>query len=233
MLFIPGNHDAVRTFPIHGVEVVDEIRLAPDVRLVHGDEFDLYYRSMVSPRGLPRIVVAFHNFLEQTLGVYLRWPVRDHNSLLNRAVIRAQYPYGLWKEVVRDVARTLGLKKIEHQAELFLEYWVRGQSGDPSAMIVPVRESLATAGDVSTLVCGHSHVPGVVALPRGRYANIGSWTFNDATAGDWRGDALSVVDVRSGATYNDALYRHLLDEPLPTFTEWWQRHYKGLLEFHF
>jgi len=50
----------------------------------------------------------------------------------------------------------------------FLDYWGRGEWGDPHGLLGAAPAAIAAAA-VDVLVCGHSHQPGVVAVPGGTY----------------------------------------------------------------
>ena len=58
-----------------------------------------------------------------------------------------------------------------------------------------------------TVICGHSHVPGIVETPRGRYVNTGTWASGQRTYGRWTGTRAQVLDADTGAEIGDEDYR--------------------------
>jgi hypothetical protein len=100
--------------------------------------------------------------------------------------------------------------------------------------IFPGVRAQALAHGPGTLLTGHSHLPGVVALADGVHvANTGSWTFRSATYARWDGASVQVRDRLTGRIWDDALYRPLVDGRLDglTFDRWWAEEYVGWLRF--
>jgi hypothetical protein len=85
------------------------------------------------------------------------------------------------------------------------------------------------------LVCGHSHLPGVVRRSDGRiYANTGSWTFASASYLRWTPeDGPEVRDWLTGRVWGSELYDGLIRGDLDhkTIDDWWNEHYMGLFRF--
>ena len=140
----------------------------------------------------------------------------------------------IWmNRVWHTIRRTLGDTQAGVRAEQELAYWMRSQLGDPGDVCRPALRALA-AGTHDVLVCGHSHLPGVVTLDSGRrYANTGSWTFKSSTYLRLEGDRVELRDWISGREHDDRLYRPILDQEFDhvTFDDWWDAQYMGLLRF--
>jgi hypothetical protein len=83
------------------------------------------------------------------------------------------------------------------------------------------------------VVCGHSHLPGLVPWRDRLYVNTGSWTFAESQVVVWKGGTWSCRDWISGREYRDEGYRQLLDGSLDDrdFWTWWRENYMGLLRF--
>ncbi len=82
------------------------------------------------------------------------------------------------------------------------------------------------------IVCGHSHVPGIVRTPRGVYVNTGTWTCGLRTYAQWTGERFQVLDVDSGRELGDEEFVGLPAETEPEdLFRWWARHHRGFLRF--
>lgn len=76
--------------------------------------------------------------------------------------------------------RRIGKAEEAQRCLEFLDYWGRAEWGDNHCLLQPARDLLAE-DCIDTLICGHSHQPGMVRFPGGLYVNAGSWTYGDAT----------------------------------------------------
>jgi len=82
------------------------------------------------------------------------------------------------------------------------------------------------------LVCGHSHQPGVVAVPGGTYVNTGSWAFEDSTYATYADGRIEVRRWPEQAAIHDEEYRGILGADAgKSFFDWWAAHYRGFLRY--
>ncbi len=233
LLYVYGNHDHdmrfykdMLSFPVvAGVEVGDQ------VRITHGHELDPEIGPYLQESEIATLV---HHLFERILSTWLRLPLDLFYTRCNRlmfwfghkALLMKRLNGHLWKFV--DGGASLA------RTEAKAAYWIRSNMGDPGCLFRPALAQLA-AQTQPVLVCGHSHLPGVVPCPEGRvYANTGSWTFTSATYLRWTlEDGPVVRDWLSGREWGAELYEPLLrgDFDHKTVDDWWREHYMGLLRF--
>ncbi len=92
---------------------------------------------------------------------------------------------------------------------------------------------LLNRGEHRALICGHTHLPGVVDVDGGaQYVNAGTWGFGHSHFASWDGTELSVSAWETGAEIRDEHYRWMLTGHAPgDFFVWWQKHHRGWLRF--
>ena len=131
------------------------------------------------------------------------------------------------------VYRWLGLHDRAEQCRAFIDYWSRALWGDPNGLFEPAMDWVRN-GACSALVCGHTHMPGVVEIEGRQYVNAGSWAFGAAEYAEWDGSTFHAYDYGTGCAYDDLHYRWMLSgcDPGDFFT-WWEKHYKGRFRFAF
>lgn len=229
LVVVLGNHDwdvdYARLLP--GVEVCRRLALG-DATMMHGHQLDRYCNP---GRRFHRLKVTLHNLAERCFGFQFRVPLRDHDTWQNRIAHWLGAQYGFHLRRMAAVHRSLGQRARAEECEAFIHYWSRSLWGDPHALFEPVT-GLLDAHDCASLVCGHTHLPGVVPLQGGCYVNTGSWTFGQAHAATWDGGRFVVEDVATGASLGDRHYRWMREgrEPGDFFT-WWAENYRGWLRF--
>ena len=231
MIYIYGNHDHdlqlfqyVLRFP-----VVAGVELGDRALIQHGYEYDWLIGPDLKQSELKTLV---HHLVERALGTWIRPPLEHHYSLVNRLAYWLLHKVVWGSRGLSAVRRLLGDRQAGARDEAELAYWLRSELGDPGDMFRPVARALA-GGDWEVLICGHSHMPGVVDLPGGRYVNTGSWTFNASTTLRWEAGELSLFEWMTGREHGDAAYRPLVEGALDgaTFDDWWADNYMGWLRF--
>lgn len=233
LFYILGNHDhdlrlyvdVLRIPVVHGVEIGEH------TLVLHGYEFDPVIGKDIE--GAERRT-KMHHMVERVLKTWLRLPLEHFYNGWNR------FSFWMFHKAVWTRRRTAafldsitgGERRSRALADEIM-YWTRGQIGDPACIFHPACAFLET-GPYSTLICGHSHLPGQVGLPSGkRYANTGSWTFTSAVVLRMEGQELSVRDWIRDHEYTDQLYRPIQDPAFQhiTFEDWWRDNYMGWLRF--
>jgi hypothetical protein len=126
----------------------------------------------------------------------------------------------------------IGLTRSVDPLTRYLDYWAQGNLGDSMGMFRPVMEHLRT-GPFEAIVCGHSHVPGIVKEAGRTYVNSGSWTFASSHYIVWDGREFAVRDWMTGRAIGPELYAPMIDGSIyeKDFFQWWRENYMGLLRF--
>ena len=231
--YVLGNHDqdlrwykdVLRIPVVHGIEVGDH------TLILHGYEFDpVIGQDLDEAERRTRV----HHVIERALGTWMRLPLEHFYTGWNRITFWSLHKI-LW--VRRRTSRIIDALRGDTRASEYvtqtMQYWTRNQLGDPGSMVQPIRDWLPSQ-PYRTLICGHSHLPGVVDLDGGkRYANTGSWTFTHCHVMRLEGGEVQVTDYRSGKRYTDRLYRPILDGAFDhlRFEDWWEDNYMGLLRY--
>ncbi|MCB9793242.1 MAG: metallophosphoesterase family protein [Alphaproteobacteria bacterium] len=233
MIYVLGNHDYdLKLYQdLLNIPVVQGVRVGQDVCITHGYEYD----PVIGPDlHVSEWKTRFHHIIERAVGAWIRLPLQHFYNFPNRvafwmfhkAILLGDARGRFLQAVTGDDSF---LRKVHEEAN----YWTRAQLGDPGSLFHPIMEALE-AGPYRVLVCGHSHLPGVVESPTGRvYANTGSWTFNSSTYLRIDDEGIELKDWLSGKRYDDRLYRPIMEGRLDSvgFLEWWERHYRGFLRF--
>ncbi len=216
VIFVRGNHDwrvdYAELFP--GSATTERLEVG-DALVSHGHDlhgpFDVGTKRYFA-------AVATHSLIERVARFDFRVPLRDHDSWQNRGMHWLSY----------HAAR--GMRKAD-SGEDFFRHWSRAVWGDLGASFEPVSQLLRT-GPHRAVVCGHTHLPGVVDFGDRTYVNAGSWTFDDACIAFWDGATFKVVDARNGRVITDDHYRWMIEGLDPgDYFDWWDHHYRGRLRF--
>jgi UDP-2,3-diacylglucosamine pyrophosphatase LpxH len=232
MIYIFGNHDHnlqlfqyVLRFP-----VVAGVEIGQEALILHGYEYDW----LIGPdlRG-SEINTMAHHMVERMLNAWIRPPLEMFYTVPNRFAYWVMHKIIWLNRRWFRLRRALGDSQAGAASEAELAYWLRSELGDPGDMYRPATRALET-GPHRTLVCGHSHLPGLVTLESGRrYVNTGSWTFNSSTYLRMAPGELQLRDWISGKEYDDRLYKPVIRQEFDhlTFEDWWADQYMGLLRF--
>ena len=234
VLYVYGNHDedVLLLEDLLNFRVVERLVLPPDTLVIHGHELDPYFEDAAS-RAATRWAATLHARVERLLGAWVRAPLATYDNKTNRAAHWLGYRLLRAAEMSAWMLERLGGARRAASLRRFVDYWNRSEQGDQQGLF---REVVARIGELPcrTLVCGHSHQPGVVDVGDKTYVNTGTWTRELSTYVVWDGARFTCHDWVSGTTIGDELYRPFVDghAPLP-LKHWWRSSYRGWLRFRF
>ncbi len=229
VIFIRGNHDWNVPYDrlFRRAHVCEEL-IVGDALVLHGHRFDRYCHPN---NRFHRYKIAVHHLAERVFHFEFRVPLSDHDCWQNRVGHWLGHKYALYLRRKADRQRSRGAWSNAAACEDFINYWSRAVWGDPHALFVPAAEFIGRE-PYRALVCGHTHLPGIVELEAGRYVNAGSWTFGAAQTATWDGKRFSVWDHVQKVEIRDEHYRWMLNGPdRGDFFVWWKQHYRGFLRF--
>lgn len=232
LVYVVGNHDHDLTLfrDLLAFPVCDALHLG-DVALVqHGHQFDPYIQRMLD-HGQWHTVV--HHLVERLLGTWIRPPLGEFYTVSNRVVTWLAHKVGLAARGARAIGARVGVDTpLADELLAHLDFFCWTNQGDSMGIFRPALQA-ATIGPWRMVICGHSHVPGVVRRGGRIYANSGSWTFASSQYLRWDGHALTCQDWTTGRVYDDALYRPMLDGSIyeRDFMTWWAENHMGWLRF--
>ena len=232
LIYVIGNHDyEINLFQkILSFRVCDELHIGDEVLVLHGWQFDPYMRDTVGHGHEWSTTV--HHLAERYLNTWLRVPLGEFYTLGNRLMFWMAHKLALLAKLYTGAMKVLGLPRSAKQLDGYLDYWAQGNMGDSMGMFRPVREAL-THGDWKSILCGHSHLPGIVPLDGRVYVNTGSWTFASSHFVIWDSGTWSCGDWITGRQIGAEFYEPLIDGHLydKDFWQWWRENYMGLLRF--
>ena len=227
--YLRGNHEgsaaALRAVPLR---YANALMIGERIRVEHGNVYD--------PHNLPGDRGAFyaaraHAVIEAVIRAPVRIPMRKHYRWSTRLGHWVFYRYGQAQQLLGRIDRALGREERARHRLDHLDYWGRGEWGDPHGLLRAAPDAIAAA-DVDVLVCGHSHQPGTVSVPGGTYVNTGSWTFDDSTYALHEDGRLEVRSWPDGRVFRDEEYRGILGaDANKSFFDWWAAHYRGFLRY--
>jgi UDP-2,3-diacylglucosamine pyrophosphatase LpxH len=232
VVYVFGNHDPdILLFKdILNWELCTQVVLDKHILAVHGYEFDPYVgENMDESNFWARTMMLY----ERIFKTWIRLPLRDNYTFSNRA---CHYAF-LWIVRATRLSRWLGPKigrpDLGAGWENWVHLWTRGVLGDPMGITRPALASLADHPIYDTVICGHSHLPGIVVNDAGkRYINLGSWSFGNSQYGIWDGTEFQLEDWITGRRIRDENYRPIFDGQTDrTFEQWFQNEYLGWLRF--
>ena len=232
VIYVYGNHDPeiVLFRDILNWQLCDKVVIDGHILAVHGYEFDSYVgRKFEESSAFAKV---FHLY-ERIFRTWVRLPLRDYYTLSNRFAHWLFYYLVQFNKVQRRLGRRFA-KPWGAELKAGLDFWTRGVMGDPMGITLPAIESLRADGAAfDTVICGHSHIPGVVKLEDGkRFVNLGSWSFANSQYGIWDGVRFSVRDWISGREVRDENYRPIFEGRADrTYDEWFADQYLGYLRF--
>ncbi len=234
LYYIIGNHDYDISLyrELLNFRVCDELHLGDRVLALHGWQFDPYLAEEV-PKG-HQWTTTLHHLVERYFNTWLRIPLGEFYTLSNRSMFWLAHKIALLAYAWNRVRRTFGSESEEIPLIRYLDYWARGNMGDPMGIFRPAY-ARAAKGPWPWVICGHSHLPGIVPLPdaEGGYVNTGSWTFASSHYVIWDGEHFEAHDWITGQQFGQAFYEPLLDGWVYErgFFQWWRENYMGFLRF--
>jgi UDP-2,3-diacylglucosamine pyrophosphatase LpxH len=233
LYYVIGNHDyEINLFhEILQFRVCDELHIGDRMLVVHGWQFDPYLREAIHHgHGWSTTI---HHAVERYLGTWLRIPLGEFYTKGNRFLFWLAHKVALVANFYASALSVVGLTRSAENLNRYLTYWARSNMGDPMGIFRPALEVL-DSGRFDAVICGHSHLPGVVPHRGKTYVNTGSWTFASSHYVVWDGQGNFVCrDWITGARFGQELYEPLLDGVIyeKDFWQWWREHYMGLFRF--
>ncbi|MBA2321298.1 MAG: metallophosphoesterase [Deltaproteobacteria bacterium] len=234
--YVVGNHDyEINLFQeMLQFKVCDELLIGDDIRAVHGFQYDPFMKSRVGDgHGWSTTI---HHLAERYLRTWLRIPLGEFYTKGNRLMFWLAHKVALVANLYARGMRGLGFTRSADAINRYLDYWAQGNLGDSMGMFRPILDHLRT-GRFRYIVCGHSHVPGIVRDGEGdqatAYINTGSWTFASSHYVVWDGQDFAVRDWMTGRSIGAEMYESLLDGTIydKDFWQWWRENYMGLFRF--
>lgn len=231
LYYLVGNHDYDLSFyrELLNFNVCDELVIGDRILVQHGFQYDPFMKSDLEGTAWS---TQIHHLLERYLNTWLRIPLFEFYTLGNRVLFWLVHKMALAWWLLTATARLLGFPASHEQAMQQLDFWARSNMGDPMCIFKPIMRRLDT-DDFDYIVCGHSHLPGIVRAADRAYVNTGSWTFASSHYVIWDGEDFSCHDWITGREFTDQLYKPLLDGTIDEkdFWQWWRENYMGWLRF--
>lgn len=233
LYYVIGNHDyEINLFhEILQFRVCDELHIGDRILVVHGWQFDPYLRDAIHHgHGWSTTI---HHAVERYLGTWLRIPLGEFYTRGNRFLFWLAHKIALVANFYAAAMARLGLTRSAENLNRYLTYWARSNMGDPMGIFQPIWEVLES-DRFDAVVCGHSHLPGVVQRKGKTYVNTGSWTFASSHYVVWDERSGWICrDWLTGARFGQELYEMLLDGVVyeKDFWQWWREQYMGLFRF--
>lgn len=231
VIYCYGNHDTdILLFQdILKWKVCQKLVVGDRMLVQHGVEFDPYISSSFAESD---IWVRLLNLYERAFKTWVRVPLADYYTLSNRLTHYLFYYMVRMNRVRVRALRWRGQDAKAQAIEDSISFWTQTELGDPMTITRPVLDRLRE-DRYELIVCGHSHMPGIVELEDGkRYVNLGSWTFGNAQYGVWDGQTLVLRDWLSGRVFSDENYAPIFSGATDlTYEEWFHSQYMGYLRF--
>jgi UDP-2,3-diacylglucosamine pyrophosphatase LpxH len=232
LYYVIGNHDfEINLFKeILSFRVCDELMIGDRIRCIHGWQYDPYLSKTIGHGH--EWSTTIHHLVERYLGTWLRIPLGEFYTLGNRVMFWGAHKLAVLASGWARVTRLAGNQSTSTAVADYLDYWARGNLGDPMGMFRPMWEELST-GRWDAIVCGHSHLPGLVPCADATYVNTGSWTFASSHYVIWDGQDWSCQDWLTGKHFTSDFYDLLVDGTIyeKDFWQWWRENYMGMLRF--
>jgi UDP-2,3-diacylglucosamine pyrophosphatase LpxH len=233
VIYVLGNHedalDLQKTFP--NFDYVHTLRVGDDLCVTHGHQFDLHWKD----GGTIHTMAKLHSLVETFSKRPVRQPFRDYANFINGVI---HIGFFRWTQLLRArgaAMKALGKPEAYERWQRLDNFWARGQWGDLGCIFQSAEAYLTNGAPWQTLVLGHSHQPGVVAVGPERdrtYVNVGSWALELATFARIEGGRARVFDAHTGREFGDERYRMLLSgAALPDMRGWFERYYRGFFRY--
>ncbi|MBL8617881.1 MAG: metallophosphoesterase [Deltaproteobacteria bacterium] len=230
--YLWGNHDYdISLFKdLLRFEVCSSLLIGDEVLVQHGYQYDPHIGPNLDQT---HVHTMGHHMVERVLKTWIRLPIENFYTRANRMAFWTFHKWANLVDLADRMWTALGQPEAMRGLQTMVYYWTQNQIGDAGMLYDGVSRGLPLL-PYQVLITGHSHLPGVVALPTGqRYVNTGSWTFSSAQYALWDHGALCVRDWLTGREYTDGAYRHLAEGRAAhmNFREWWRENYLGWLRF--
>lgn len=233
VVYVYGNHDPdiVLFRDILNWQLCDKAIVDGRILAVHGYEFDSYVGRRFEESSF---LVRAMGLYERVFRTWVRLPLRSFYTLSNRVAHVLFYWAVLASRAQRRLADLLGLPDWGRGFAAFVSFWTRCVLGDPMGITMPAVRALKDGlHGCPIIVCGHSHLPGVVQVdPDKLYVNLGSWSFGNSQYGVWDGERFELRDWISGRRIRDEHYRTIFEGRADlSYEEWFDDQYLGYLRF--
>lgn len=232
LYYVIGNHDYdLNLFhEILNFRVCDELHLGDQTLVVHGWQYDPYLRYSIG-RG-HGWSTNIHHLVERYLNTWLRIPLGEFYTKSNRLMFWLAHKIALVAKMYAGGMKRIGFPRSDARLNEYLSYWALGNMGDSMGIFRPAWTDLHE-GPWKHIVCGHSHLPGIVSKNGRSYVNTGSWTFASSHYVVWDGTSFQCRDWLTGRSIGSEFYEHLLEGTLyeKDFWQWWRENYMGMLRF--
>jgi UDP-2,3-diacylglucosamine hydrolase len=232
VVYVFGNHDPdiVLFRDILKWELCDKVVVDDRILAVHGYEFDDYLGDNHSEAVFwARMLFTY----ERLFKTWIRLPLRDYYTISNRVGHYLLYWLTRLSRLITWAGRRLDRPGLGQGFVEWTRFWGRGCLGDPMGLTHSVLAELGVNPRFDTIICGHSHLPGVVETDNNkRYINLGSWSFGNSQYGVWDGNRFLLRDWISGREFADENYRHLFGTREDwDYEDWFHDQYLGYLRF--
>ncbi|MEN0061020.1 MAG: UDP-2,3-diacylglucosamine diphosphatase [Myxococcota bacterium] len=237
LYYVIGNHDyEINLFAeILRFQVCDELVLGNnEILVVHGWQFDPFLKDAIDyGHGW---TTNLHHLVERWLGTWIRIPLGEFYTKSNRLLFWMAHKVAVVANLYVSGMARLGYPRSAEHLNAFLNHWAQSNMGDPMAIFQPALRALRE-GPWKTLVCGHSHLPGIVELDGEhagkRYVNTGSWTFASSYVVRYHEGRWTCRDWLTSRRVGQELYEPLLDGVVyeKDFWQWWRENYMGFFRF--
>lgn len=227
VLFISGNHDwsvdYQALFP--GALCREAVLLGETALAWHGHQVDL----LLNPGARSATAKTYlHSLLERLVGSRLVPPLERYDSPANRLALRLAVSWCRLTLTRARALRRLGQEERARRLEMPVRYLARSVHGDLADLFGATCRAVLGRSFLGrpceAVLCGHSHLPGLVHTERGVYANTGTWTGGMRSYARWSEGRIRVLDADTGAEIGDQHYAGI-----PQQTEendlfaWWAR----------
>lgn len=199
--YVIGNHDP----PIEesrawiDCPACDHIILDGHTLIIHGHQYDAYVGDR---RDTP--LERAHALIQRVLRAELQFPFDEFGSLTNRAY---QGLGAVFLAAALRIGRALGRPRWHDALAQFLDYLLHQELRmDPMWMLRGIRDA-KLPGEITRIVCGHSHLPGLAVVDGRLYTNAGSWSRHHATTARLHGPIPHIHDHANHKTYGFEVYR--------------------------
>ena len=231
LIYVVGNHDYDLSLyrDILNFRVCDELIIGDDILVQHGWQYDPFIKDELDNGQWGTKV---HHLVERYLDTWLRIPLGEFYTPPNRLAFWMAHKVAIATWGWAAFLRLLGFETTAEASMRNIDFWARSNMGDPMCIFRPIRERLR-ADRWRYIVCGHSHLPGIVPFGERAYVNTGSWTFASTHYVLWDGTRFSCNDWITGraigAEYSQPLLDGTVDEK--DFWQWWRENYMGMFRF--
>lgn len=233
LYYVIGNHDyELNLFAdVLQFRLCDELHIGDEILVVHGWQYDPYLSKTVATGH--QWSTTLHHLIERYLNTWLRIPLGEFYTKGNRLMFYLAHKLALVANLYARGMASIGLTRSAENLNRYLDYWAQGNMGDPMGMFRPAWKALDD-GPWRYIVCGHSHLPGIVRKENGRaYLNTGSWTFASSHYLVWDGQDWICRDWITGRSFEAEFYEPLLEGTIyeKDFWQWWRENYMGFFRF--